>query len=357
MTLSIAEAEAILRSRLGEPAKSATDYVVGFKTSSGKVLAIHREASETRIWFQPPAPPPLDGVHNMDGPSNGNSNINGPLLPLRAPTTLRVEVDSQGALNRFLDWYARSDDALRATAVHIDPRAFGEAFARFQILVKARSGHPFTNFHEGLAAAWESYKPRLREYALELLRVASWSNDEIGSGTILNRMIAAIEIQAAVGDRTNNLVFWQNRFGHANRDHRTFLEAMASPKLRRDIESLLFGLFRAGADEGATFDDLRGLTGGKYPLLAYIFFLKDMDRFMPIQPTGFRPGIPCAWHGLFDAPPMQLGELLYLQSDPWRIAADDRESRPTDERASHRCPFVLLDFFQPPKVGGGRLNC
>ena len=29
------------------------------------------------------------------------------------------------------------------------------------------------------------------------------------------------------------------------------------------------------------------MTGGKYPLLAYIFFLKDMDRFMPSQPTGF----------------------------------------------------------------------
>src|SRR5207253_2022926 len=42
-----------------------------------------------------------------------------------------------------------------------------------------------------------------------------------------------------------------------------------------------------GADEGATFDRLRDLTGGKYPLLAYVFFLKDMVRFMPIQPTGF----------------------------------------------------------------------
>jgi hypothetical protein len=29
------------------------------------------------------------------------------------------------------------------------------------------------------------------------------------------------------------------------------------------------------------------LTGQKYPLLAYLFFLKDADRFMPIQPTGF----------------------------------------------------------------------
>jgi len=173
------------------------------------------------------------------------------------------------------------------SAAAINPQNFREAFARFQALVVARSGHPFTNFYEGVAAAWESYKPRLREFALELLRASEWSQDAIGSGAILNRMIDAIEIQATLGDRTNNLVFWQNRYGHANRDHRVFLEAGSNPKLRRDIEGLLFGLFRGGADEEGTFDNLRDLTGGKYPLLAYIFFLKDMDQFMPIQPTGF----------------------------------------------------------------------
>lgn len=93
MTLVIADAEAVLRSRFGEPAKPPTDYIVGFRTPAGKVLAIHREATETRIWFQPPAPPILDGVRLLENSSNGNSNINGPLLPLRAPTTLRVEVD------------------------------------------------------------------------------------------------------------------------------------------------------------------------------------------------------------------------------------------------------------------------
>jgi hypothetical protein len=40
-------------------------------------------------------------------------------------------------------------------------------------------------------------------------------------------------------------------------------------------------------DEGHIFRQLTELSGGKYPLLAYLFFLKDMDRFMPIQPTGF----------------------------------------------------------------------
>lgn len=289
MTLAIADAEAILRSRLGEPVKPPTDYVVGFSTPSGKVLAIHREATETRIWFQPPAPPNFEGVHLMDAASNGNSNINGPLLPLRAPTTLRVEVDSPGALSRFLDWYSGSGSASRTitTAAAIDPRPFREAFTRFQALITAKSGHAFTGFDEGLAAVWESYKPRLRDHALGLLRASKWSEADIGSGTILNRTIEAIEIQENRSNLTNNLVFWQNRYGHANRDHRILLEAASNPKLRRAIESLLFGLFQGGADESATFDRLSEVTGGKYPLLAYLYFLKDIDRFMPIQPTGF----------------------------------------------------------------------
>ena len=65
------------------------------------------------------------------------------------------------------------------------------------------------------------------------------------------------------------------------------LEATSSPALRGRIERLLFGLYRGGADEGVTFDGLADATGGKCPLLAYLFFLKDMDRYMPIQPTGF----------------------------------------------------------------------
>ena len=225
----------------------------------------------------------------MDAASNGNSNINGLLLPLRAPTTLRVEVDSGGALNRFLDWYAGSGKAARdsGAAAAIDLRAFREAFAHFQELIAAYSGHPFTGFQEGLAAVWESYKPRLRDHALGLLRASEWSKADIGSGVILNRLIEAIEIQDSRSNLVNNLVFWQNRFGHANRDHRVLLEALSNPKLRRAVEDLLFGVFRGDANEGATFDELSKLTGGKYPVLAYIYFLKDMDRFMPVQPTGF----------------------------------------------------------------------
>jgi hypothetical protein len=287
MSLSVAVAEQILRARFGEPAKPPTQYVVGFKTTVGRVLALHGEAGETRMWFQPPAPPPLEGVTLM-GNSARNSNLDGPLAVLNAPGALRVEVDGEAALRRFLDWYdGRPAHRSSGGTVAIDPKAFREAFARFQQLMVAKSGHRFTGFHEGLAAVWESYKPRLREKALELLAADSWSETGIGSGAILQHTIDAIEIQDSRSNLTNNLVFWQNRFGHANRDHRVLLEAASNPKLRRDLEQLLFGLYRRDADEAATFDRLSGLTGAKYPLLAYLYFLKDMDRFIPIQPTGF----------------------------------------------------------------------
>lgn len=166
--------------------------------------------------------------------------------------------------------------------------SFRTEFAHFQRLIAANDkGHAFTNFREGIAGAWEDYKPRLRAHALGLLSAEEWDQSSIGSGKILERVIAAIEIQE---NRvlTNNLVFWQNRFGHANRDHRVFLEAVLDARLRKDLERDFFALYRHPAtEEPAIFERLRELTDGKYPLLAYLFFLKDMDRFAPIQPTTF----------------------------------------------------------------------
>jgi hypothetical protein len=169
----------------------------------------------------------------------------------------------------------------------LTPRMFDDALLRFRQLIAANDkGRDFTNFYEGVAAAWEDYKPRLRSYALEILQVEDWRKEQIGTGQILDRVIAAIEIQDARLNLTNNLVFWQNRYGHANRDHRALLEAKASLSQRIECEQLLFDLFRSDDNQGV-FDGLAEFSGRKYPLLAYLYYLKDADRFMPIQPTAF----------------------------------------------------------------------
>lgn len=168
----------------------------------------------------------------------------------------------------------------------LDSIDFSAAFARFQDLV-TRYDQPFTRFDEGAIAAWESYKPKVRNVALTRLQTDSWMQDQIGSGDIVAKVIDAIEIQATHGDLKNNMVFWHNRFGHANRDHRALIEAATTGTGLASIERLLFDLYRGGRPEGEVFEDLSEATGAKYPLMAYLFFLKDMDRFMPIQPTGF----------------------------------------------------------------------
>ena len=98
-------------------------------------------------------------------------------------------------------------------------------FERYKTLIYYNSGHSFVSFNEGLAAGWEDYKPRLRSHALNILKLSEWSDKNIGTGAILECAIDAIEIQDNHVNLTNNLVFWQNRYGHANRAHRALLEA------------------------------------------------------------------------------------------------------------------------------------
>jgi hypothetical protein len=272
----------------GEHAGQENGKVLGFAAPDGRVLALDRKIDgKTHIWFQPPPPPKLAGVSLRPTPPI-NSNLSGPLAVLNKRQGLRVEIDSEASLQRFLDWYSGATADQESSDHALKPTNFHDAFARFQRLIAANDkGHAFTNFDEGVAAVWEGYKPRLRKQALSILAPDAWSESDIGSGAILQRVIDAIEIQDTRINLTNNLVFWQNRFGHANRDHRILLEAISNGSLRSVLERLIFGLYRADADEGATFDRLSELTGAKYPLLAYFYFLKDMDRFLPIQPTTF----------------------------------------------------------------------
>ena len=171
--------------------------------------------------------------------------------------------------------------------IELDRDRFEEQFQRFKSLIPIYNhGHAFTNFDEGVVADWEGYKPRLRDHALGILVPDVWTEAEIGSGAILERTIDAIEI-ADSRDLTNNLVAWQSRWGHASREHRFLLDARSNADLRRELERCLYGLYRGDADEGTTFGHLSKSVGAKYPLLAYLYFLKDMDRFMPIRPRTF----------------------------------------------------------------------
>lgn len=168
-------------------------------------------------------------------------------------------------------------------------KTFQDQFAVFRERILRKSKQPFTSFREGLAEDWEGYKLPLREKALVRLGASTWSQAAVGTGQILKRLIAAIEIPdtSPAQKDGNNLVRWPNEYGHRNRSHYALLDAQVDPTERRRVEQWAFDLYRGEPDFRTAFEDLRAITGSRYDLLAYLFFLKDFEQFMPIGSQTF----------------------------------------------------------------------
>lgn len=154
-------------------------------------------------------------------------------------------------------------------------------FQAFKSFAKEKSGMEFISFASNpYVENQENYKYRIYEDARKNLGFQFWASSDIGSGKIVNSAIHAIELE------TNNLVPWQKRYGPKSRPHQLLFEAKEQPTLLREIEKALFSLYRENEDE-KLFGWLVSLLGKKYPLIAYLFFLKDRSKYLPIAPDNF----------------------------------------------------------------------
>ena len=166
---------------------------------------------------------------------------------------------------------------------------FQRLFSRFEKAVRHHSdGESFTSFREGFPAEWEDYKEDVRKEAIIRLEYHNWKQADVGEGRILDRVIKSIEIYyPAPRKLRNNLVAWKNRWGDKNLSHRELLQAKSDVVKRRNFEQWFLDFFQGRLDDGEAFESFRQLAGGRYDLVAYLFFLKDWKRFMPISPTNF----------------------------------------------------------------------
>jgi hypothetical protein len=169
----------------------------------------------------------------------------------------------------------------------ISKQHFDTQFQSFRRDVERVSGVPFVSFRQGLPLEWESYKSRLRMHALDVLGIATWREKDVGSKVILKSVIRAIEFNETELDLRNNLVRWQNRYGHANRSHCQLLDALDEAGSCTAFERCLLPFYQGQLSSKAAFEELVNLAGKRYDLLAYLFFLRDAERFMPIAPQTF----------------------------------------------------------------------
>ncbi|MCI1278944.1 MAG: DUF3883 domain-containing protein [Nitrospira sp.] len=196
-----------------------------------------------------------------------------------SPGMLRYLEEEVGILLSNPDYAARSKCKLSALI-------FQAQFERFKKALLASSGEEFHSFREGLPLAWEGYKEHVRTRARTLLKFSQWTDKDIGTGLILDRVIEAIEINEGATLR-NNLVAWQPRYGPKRVPQWVLKEARQDKAKRSQLERAFYDLFRTDKSEKQIFEFLGSLGVSHYDLMAYLFFLKDWDRFMPISTTNF----------------------------------------------------------------------
>lgn len=115
----------------------------------------------------------------------------------------------------------------------------------------------------------EGYKYKVYEAAHNSLQIGSWKKEHIGTGYIAERFRDAYK-------KKENLVFYRS-------DKKTELQ------LTKNIvatETLLYNLYLTDEDAKA-FEAAVKIFGKRYDLIAFMFFIKDKDKYLPISPKHF----------------------------------------------------------------------
>ena len=123
----------------------------------------------------------------------------------------------------------------------------------------------------------EGYKNEVHKRANKVLDIGKWAKSQIGSTSILKKVISSIELD------NNNLVNWY-RYKPV---HTPLKDALSNDVLAQKLEKLFYGFFCEDLEHNKFFSDLTSLIGKKYPIMAYFLFIKDKSRYMPIAPKIF----------------------------------------------------------------------
>lgn len=131
------------------------------------------------------------------------------------------------------------------------------------------TGNNLGEMEQALRNTQEDYKRRVAIKASEALNCSNWTDAEIGKGSIGDRAIKAVQ-------RNQNLIG-------------RFQVTVFSDKVRENLEvseRLLFDLYHDHKEQEC-FERICGLFGRKYDLVAYLYFILDPERYLPLRSSIF----------------------------------------------------------------------
>lgn len=150
----------------------------------------------------------------------------------------------------------------------------------------------------------ENYKKEIWDIANEKLKTLK-AYTTFGSGELLSKLIECIEIPE------NNLLQWDARNGPESRVHAKLFEIIETKKDLKDLEVLLWKFyFSEEISEQLFFNRFTEIVNKKYSLVAYLFFIKDKSKYLPLATNTFddffreteidlRTSKKCSWENYY----------------------------------------------------------
>jgi hypothetical protein len=150
-------------------------------------------------------------------------------------------------------------------------------FAEFAEFITTKDKQLFTSFRTSkYIDRNENYKYSVYEEARENLGNKWWKPINIGTGKIQEKVNLAIKTKVIHSEQIvdNNLVDWRKKDDFSKRI------------ISKTLEETLFNFYKSKIKDGEAFEQLvkEGLT---YQFIAYLFFIKDSQRFLPISQERF----------------------------------------------------------------------
>ena len=158
----------------------------------------------------------------------------------------------------------------------IDPYLFEQYFQQFKDHVEEQSHATFLSFPSNrYTEENEGYKDTIYEEARKRLHFWEWTEGDVGSGSIIAAVLSAVKLDKNL----NNLVDW--------RIVSKFEKNLEDVQNHTQFEQAFFDFYHNKHDDEYSFNVFVEHFGKTYPVIAYLFFIKDKAQYMPISPSNF----------------------------------------------------------------------
>ena len=152
----------------------------------------------------------------------------------------------------------------------VDKLILHNCFYLFQSFVEMYSGGRFNGFEGNyFLEREEGYKSKVFAEAQKCLNPSSWHKESIGTGYISECFKNAYK-------KKGNLIYYQDGGRTEKRINDNIKEA----------EAVLYDIY-LGDNDAIAFEKAVSFFGAKYDLIAYMFFIKNKDTYLPIAPQRF----------------------------------------------------------------------